>query len=54
MRNVEYGGRDSLIDVAAGDVVLHARTTERVKAGDQVRLNVAPERVLVYAPESGA
>jgi len=54
VRNVEYGGRDSLIDVAVGDVVLHARTTERVKAGDPVRLNVAEERVLVYAPEGSA
>jgi putative spermidine/putrescine transport system ATP-binding protein len=53
VRNVEYAGRDSLIDVAAGDVVLHARTTERVNVGDRVRLNVAPERVLVYAPEAG-
>jgi putative spermidine/putrescine transport system ATP-binding protein len=54
VRNAEYGGRDSLIDVAVGDVVLHARTTERVKPGDRVRLTVAPGRVLVYARESDA
>ena len=51
VRNVEYGGRDSLIDVAAGDVVLHARTSERVKVGDRVTLTVPVARVLVYAPE---
>ncbi len=55
VRNVEYGGHDSLIDVAAGeDVVLHARTTRRLKPDDSVRLTVAPERVLVYAAEDGA
>jgi len=52
--NREYGGNDSLIDVAVGDVVLHARTGARVKAGDTVRLAVSPERVLVYAAEDGA
>ena len=54
VRTVEYGGRDSLIVVAAGDAVLHARTTERVKPGERVRLTVPPERVLVYPAESGA
>jgi putative spermidine/putrescine transport system ATP-binding protein len=49
IENVEYGGRDSLIDVRVGDgVLLHARTAERVKAGDAVTLTVAPQRVLVY------
>ena len=54
VRNVEYGGRDSLIDVAAGDVVLYARTGERVKVGDRVTLTVPVARVLVYAPEDVA
>jgi len=52
VENVEYGGRDSLIDVRAGDgVLLHARTAERVKAGDKVTLTIAPSRVLVYPAE---
>jgi putative spermidine/putrescine transport system ATP-binding protein len=51
--NVEYGGRDSLIDVKVGSgALLHARALGRVKAGDTVRLTVAPERVLAYAPEA--
>ena len=54
VRNVEYGGRDSLVDVAAGDVVLYARTSERVKVGDRVTLTVPVARVLVYAPEDVA
>ena len=54
VRNVEYGGRDSLVDVAAGDVVLYARTGERVKVGDRVTLTVPVARVLVYAPEDVA
>jgi putative spermidine/putrescine transport system ATP-binding protein len=53
IENVEYGGRDSLIDVRVGDgVLLYARTTERVKPGDAVTLTIAPERVLVYPAES--
>jgi len=54
VQNVEYGGRDSLIDVAAGSFVLHARTSARVKPGDNVRLTVPPSRVLVYPAEGGA
>jgi len=54
VRNVEYGGRDSLVDVAAGDVVLYARTGERVKVGDRVTLTLPVARVLVYAPEDVA
>src|SRR5262245_29995486 len=53
IENVEYGGRDSLIDVRVGNgVLLYARTTERVKIGDSVKLTVAPERVLVYPAET--
>jgi putative spermidine/putrescine transport system ATP-binding protein len=52
VRNVEYGGHNSLIDVVAGDVVLYARTDERVKTGDRVTLTVPAARVLVYAPEA--
>jgi len=53
VENVEYGGHDSLIDVRVGEgVVLHARSGERVKIGDDVKLTVAPQRVLVYPAES--
>src|ERR1043165_594602 len=53
VENVEYGGHDSLIDVRVGqDVVLHARSGERVKIGDDVKLTVAPQRVLVYPAEA--
>jgi putative spermidine/putrescine transport system ATP-binding protein len=53
VENVEYGGRDSLIDVRAGKVLLHARSSARVKLGEQVSLTVSPQRVLVY-PAEGA
>jgi len=53
VENVEYGGHDSLIDVRVGEgVVLHARASERLKVGDEVKLTVAPQRVLVYPAES--
>jgi putative spermidine/putrescine transport system ATP-binding protein len=47
---VEYGGRDSLVDVVTPDGTrLHVRTHLPVAVGDTVRLHVPPERVLVYA-----
>jgi len=53
VENVEYGGHDSLIDVRVGEgVVLHARASGRLKVGDEVKLTVAPQRVLVYPAES--
>jgi putative spermidine/putrescine transport system ATP-binding protein len=46
---VEYGGRDSLIDVVTADGTrLHVRTPIPVAVGDSIRLHVAPERALVY------
>jgi putative spermidine/putrescine transport system ATP-binding protein len=52
VENVEYGGRDSLLDVRVGNgVLLHARSSERVQIGDDVKLTVAPQRVLVYPAE---
>jgi putative spermidine/putrescine transport system ATP-binding protein len=52
VENVEYCGRDSLIDVSvAGGVRLHLRTSSPVKAGDRLQLHVPPERVLVYPRE---
>ncbi len=47
---VEYGGRDSLIDVVTTDGTrLHVRTHVPVAVGDTVALHVAPERALVYS-----
>jgi len=47
--NVEYGGRESLIDVSvAGGVRLHVRTSLPVALGDRLNLSVPQERVLVY------
>jgi putative spermidine/putrescine transport system ATP-binding protein len=46
---VEYGGRDSLVDVVTTDGTrLHVRTHVPVAVGDNVRLHVSPERALVY------
>ncbi len=47
--NVEYCGRESLIDVSiTGGVRLHVRTSAPVAPGDRLYLRVDPERVLVY------
>ena len=47
--NVEYCGRDSLVDViTAGGTRLHVRATTSPALGDQVRVHAPPERVLVY------
>jgi putative spermidine/putrescine transport system ATP-binding protein len=49
IENVEYGGRDSLIDVrTAAGLLLHARMPGKPAPGESVRLTVPPERVLVY------
>jgi putative spermidine/putrescine transport system ATP-binding protein len=46
---VEYGGRDSLVDVVTADGTrLHVRTHVPVAVGDSIRVHVAPERALVY------
>ena len=47
--NVEYAGRDSLVDViTASGTRLHVRATSSPALGDQVRVYVPPERALVY------
>jgi putative spermidine/putrescine transport system ATP-binding protein len=47
---VEYGGRDSLVDVVIGDGTrLHVRTHVPLAVGETVRLHVSPERALVYS-----
>jgi putative spermidine/putrescine transport system ATP-binding protein len=49
IENVEYGGRDSLVDVrTASGLVLHARMPGKPAPGDTVQLTVPPDRVLVY------
>jgi putative spermidine/putrescine transport system ATP-binding protein len=55
VRNAEYGGRDSLIDVVTSSgLLLHARTTRRVALDETVKLTVPPERVLLYPGEASA
>ena len=50
--NVEYSGRDALLDlVTASGAVLHVRGPVSIRRGDDVRVHVPPERVLVYRPE---
>ena len=47
--NVEYGGRDSLIDIVTpGGARLHLRGPTDVTLGADVHVHVPPERVLVY------
>jgi putative spermidine/putrescine transport system ATP-binding protein len=47
--NVEYGGRDSLLDVLTpAGVRLHVRAAGMHKPGEAVRMQVPVERVLVY------
>ena len=50
--NVEYGGRDALLDVVTpSGVLLHARGPVTVKRGDTIHLHVPIERALVYPAE---
>ena len=52
--NVEYCGRDSLIDiVTASGILLHARASRPAALGDEVRVHVPTERALVY-PADGS
>ena len=47
--NVEYGGRDSLVDVTTrSGVLLHVRSPMRVMIGEEVPVHVPAERALVY------
>ena len=51
--NVEYGGRDSLVDIVTpGGTRLHVRAPVNVALGTEVLVHVAPERVLVYPGEA--
>jgi len=50
--NVEYCGRDSLLDVVtAGGTKLHVRAGGAIALGDMVRVHIPVERVLVYPTE---
>src|SRR5256714_912418 len=49
VENVEYGGRDSLVDVRLADGTrLHVRSAVSARLGDEVRVGFAPQRLLVY------
>src|SRR5438876_8256890 len=49
---VEYHGREQVVEARLpGGQELHLRTTGRLAPGDEVRLTVPPERVLVFAAE---
>jgi len=50
--NVEYGGRDSLLDIVTpSGTMLHARGPVTIRRGDEVRVHVPVERTLVYPAE---
>ena len=47
--NVEYGGRDSLVDVILPDGTrLHVRSATSARLGEEVRVGLPPQRLLVY------
>jgi putative spermidine/putrescine transport system ATP-binding protein len=51
--NVEYGGRDSLVDVVTrSGTRLHVRAPVNVALGAEVLVHVPAERVLVYPAET--
>jgi putative spermidine/putrescine transport system ATP-binding protein len=50
---VEYGGRDSLVEVVTpAGTLLHVRAAGKVSPGASVYVHVPPERVLVYPSEA--
>jgi putative spermidine/putrescine transport system ATP-binding protein len=47
--NIEYGGRDSLIDVLLADGTrLHVRSTASARLGEELSIGFSPHRLLVY------
>ena len=47
--NVEYCGRDSLLDVAtSAGTILHVRAAPRFRQGARIRMHIPVERALVY------
>ncbi|MFO1305092.1 MAG: ABC transporter ATP-binding protein [Burkholderiales bacterium] len=52
IENVEYGGRDALVDiVTASGAMLHARGPVSLRRGETVSVHVPADRVLVYPAE---
>jgi len=51
---VEYCGRDYLVDVMTDAGILYLRTERRLQPEERVQLSVAPERVLVFPSENDA
>ena len=50
---VEYHGRELAVQTRTpGGVVIHLRTGEQVSAGSDVRLQISPDRVLIYSDEA--
>ena len=50
---VEYHGRELAVQTRTrGGIVIHLRTGEQVSAGNDVRLQISPDRVLVYSDEA--
>jgi putative spermidine/putrescine transport system ATP-binding protein len=50
--NVEYGGRDSLVDVKTpSGTVLHVRSARQPALGERVAVQIPVERALVYPAE---
>jgi len=49
---VEYCGRDYLVDVVTPVGTLYLRTDRRVSRDETVQLSILPERVLVFPPDS--
>ena len=53
IENVEYGGRDSLVEVVtAAGTRLHVRAGGKLSQGASVFVHVPPDRVLVYPSET--
>jgi len=50
---VEYCGRDYLVDVVTAAGTFYLRTERRVRPDETVELSLAPERVLVFPAERG-
>jgi len=51
---VEYCGRDYLVDVVTPVGTLYLRTDRRVSPDDVVQVSIPPERVLVFPPDGAA
>jgi len=53
VENVEYCGRDSLLDVVtASGTLLHVRAAGHIAMGDSLRVHVPAERALVYPSDA--